>query len=345
MAWMSRALAGLVLALAAFGAAAQSSTSGSGSGGYSGPGADQVLSTVCTECMFPITVGGVPEGDASKVPLFASHQSVCYCKNILGVPIPGLTYGMWIPQRIIETVRAAYDSPTFGRNLSGSSGSGQLNANLRGGVGSGEHGTNKIGFSNMHTFLYPIGKIMDGVLEMLCLSDTSGGADMVYASEIDPSWSDDSISMILTPEASIFANQSASMSCIADSAAADVYQPLEWMIWCMGSWGTAYPQNGETATTEPVRQAAYAAAKATAMLQRRAMIWDTMGDDALCEAYPNPIFSKTMYRLEQVWPNPETVSNHWIGTDPNLWGEWRYMPYTGEDFVQVEFQFLNCCIY
>lgn len=341
-----RAAAALTLILGVQSCWAQGQSSqGSGNGGYSGPSSGQVLSTICTECMFPIKIGGVVSGSSADVPDASDHESVCWCKRVFGIPIPGVTYGSWIPQRIIETVRAPYDSPTLGANMSGSSATGALNANLRGGPGSMESGTNKIGFSNMHTFLYPIGKLMGGMLEMACLSDMSGGADLAYVSEIDPSWNNDSISMILTPEASLFANQTAILGCMADAAAADVYQPIELMFWCMGSWGAAYPQNGETATTDPVRQAAFASAKAIAMLQRRGMIFKTMGEDAICEAYPNPVFSKTQYKLEQLWPNPEAVSNHWIGTDPNRWGAWRYKPFTGEDFVNLNWQWQDCCLY
>jgi len=311
----------------------------------SGPGAGQVLSTICMDCLFPITIGGVPVGNSSGVPAGADKSSVCWCKSFFGIPIPGITYGMWIPQRIIETVRRPYYSPTFGGNMAGQGGSGTLNANLVGGVGSTRAGTDKLGFSDMHVFLYPIGKIIAGMLTTACLSDTSGGADLAYVSEIDPSWNDDSISLLMTPEASIFANQPASLACMADSAASNVYQPIDAMFWCMGSWGTSYPQNGVTATTDAPRQAAYAAAKAIAMMQRRGLIFKTMGPDATCNAYPNPVLAKSQYKLEQLWPRPEAISDHWFGTDPNTWGEFRYVPYVGEDFVNLNYQFTNCCIY
>lgn len=318
---------------------AQSSTSSSG------PGAGQVLSTICMDCLFPITIAGVPVGNAAGIPAGSDKSSICWCKSFFGIPIPGVTYGMWIPQRIIETVRKPFYSPTFGGNMAGLGGGGILNANLVGGIGSTHSGTDKTGFSDMHVFLYPIGKMIAGMLTTACLSDTSGGADLAYLSELDPSWNDDSISLMMTPEASIFANQPASLACMADSAASDVYQPIDAMFWCMGSWGTAYPQDGVTATTDAPRQAAYAAAKAIAMLQRRGLIFKTMGPDATCNAYPNPVLTKSQYKLEQLWPRPESVSDHWIGEDPNEWGEFRYVPYVGEDFVNLNYQFTNCCIY
>jgi len=313
-------------------------------GGQEGPATGQVLTTICAACLFPISIGGTPDGNAMNVPADADKTGVCICKWIGPIPVPGVTYGMWIPQRIIETVRGPYYSPTLGTSMAGSGASSVLNSALRGGPGSLETGTNKIGFSNMHIFMYPIGTMINSMLSTACVSSESGGADLAYVSEIDPSWNDDSISLIMTPEASIFANQPASMACMADSAAADVYQPLDYMFWCMGSWGTAYPQNGETATTEPPRQAAFAAAKALAMMQRRGLIFKTMGADAVCSSYPEPVFTKTQYKLEQLWPNPEAVSDHWIGEDPNIWGEFRYIPFMGEDFVNLVFQWTDCCV-
>jgi len=312
---------------------------------YSGPGPSAVFGNVCTACFFPVTIFGSPVGGSAKdVPADAAHQSICWCHSVFGIPVPGAAYGQWLPQRVIETVRTPYNSPTFGGSLMGHSNTSLLNGILQGGLGASGGTGSTLGFYNMHVFVYPIGKLADAIVGFACLSDEGTGADLLWVSEIDPSWSSDPVSMIMTPEAAVFASMPAQMSCMADAAAADTYQPIGSMFWCMGSWGGSYPQDGASQTMDAPRQAGYTAAKATAVLQRRGMIWKTMGDDAICHAYPNPVFAKTQYRLQQVWPNPEVQTDHWIGVDPNIWGEWRYKPVIGEDFVNIEYQFVNCCI-
>lgn len=325
-----------------------SGESGSGSEGstgtaYKGPGMSQILSEICTACMFPIRIAGVTDGDSRNVPSSAYDESLCWCKRIMGIPIPGIPYGGWVPERMIETVRGAYDSPIFGRRFFGGSGASSLATRfkLQGGSAAGS----QIGFFNVHVFKYPAGEIYGDMLASACWSNTSGGSTMAYMSEIDPTWPDDSVSLILTPEAGLFATMPAQLACMADAAAADVYQPIDAMFWCMGSWGSAYPQDGATPAMDVPRQAAYAAAKALAMLTRRFMINKTMGNDAICNAYPEPILIKSMFKMEQLWPVPELDGDHWIGEDPNLWGEYRYRAYTGEDFVQLIWQWVDCCMY
>ncbi|AGG89117.1 TraU family protein [Rhodanobacter denitrificans] len=325
------------------GAAASSGGDGGGQGHSHGPGMAALVSEQCPNCLYPITIAGAPIGNSAGVPAGAYRAPLCWCKHVMGIPIPGIPYGGWVPERLIETVRAPYDSPIFGGTLGG--GSAATSAMLRG--GSADDSTTAIeqGFSNMHVFRYPVGEIYGQMLAAACLSNTSGGADLAYVSEIDPSWSKDSLSLFLTPEAAVFATKPAQLACMADAAASNVYQPNDAMFWCMGSWGSSYPQNGATGPTDVPRQAAFTAAHAIAMLQRRLLINKTMGPDAICNAYPEPMLIKSMFKLEQLWPVPELTGDHWIGQDPNLWGEFRYRPYVGEDFVQLGWQFVNCCVY
>lgn len=320
---------------------AQTSTSGSP---FSGPGPGEAFTTVCEDCFFPFTVGGAPvSGPANEIPYDAAHASVCWCHSFI-VPIPGVVWGEWLPQRIIETVRTPFHSPTLGANLGGS-GTSAISTVLQGGLGSQQSGTARQGFYNMHVFAYPFGKVASGLLGALCAEDESGGpGDALWISEIDPSWDSDAIAVIMSPEAAIFASMPAQLSCMADGASADVYQPIDVMFWCMGSWGAAYPEDGGGMTSDAPRQANYVVSKALAMMMRRGMVYKTMGDDAVCNAYYEPEMIKDQFKIQQVWPNPELISNHWIGQDPNIWGEYRYIPIVGEDFINIVWQFSNCCI-
>lgn len=307
---------------------------------FGGPG-PAVMADICTDCLFPITIFGAPIGGTSRnVPQGNAKMSVCWCHHIMGIPIPGATYGMWLPERLIETVRKPYHSPSLGIDII-SSGLNMQRGGLAGGSG---NGSIQNGFYNVHVFVFPIGAVLSGIMDVACAGDTSGGMTLALMSEIDPMWTEDSLSMVLTPEAAVFSSLPAQIGCIADSAAADAYQPIEAMFWCMGSWGAAYPQDGNAGQSDGPRQSAYITAKATAMLQRTGLISATMGDAYVCHALPQPILMKQQYKLQQAWPNPELTSDHWIGEDPNIWGAFRFKPVTGEDQINFEFQWINCCV-
>lgn len=311
-------------------------------------GAGAVFSNICVGCLFPITIAGaVIGGSPADVPIGADMSPVCFCKSFMGIPIPGITIGMWIPKRVVESVRNPYCSPTLGGSLGGSAGSalGGLAPALHGGDGVSVVKAGKSqGFHNVHVFLYPIGEIIGDMLTTACLSDASGPG-LIYVSELDPSWNNDQLAELMTPEAAVFANEASVASCMADAAASTTYQPIPSMYWCMGSWGTSYPFDGNTTTSDAVRQNSLVTAKAVARLQRFGLIFKTMGPDAVCNAYPEPVLVKNQYKFQQLWPFPEATSDHWMGADPNLWGEWRHAPIVGEDYVTLNWQFSNCCLY
>ena len=46
------------------------------------------------------------------------------------------------------------------------------------------------------------------------------------------------------PEAALFANKEMQMACMLDAAAVNLGFPLDFMPWCVGSGGSAYPMTG-----------------------------------------------------------------------------------------------------
>lgn len=332
-----------------------SSGSGSGGSGDSGssnkkiaPGMEKLLTEYCFDCAFPITIGGVATGSSRNVPSESYKPTLCWCKHVFGIPIPGVPYGAWIPERMIETVRLPYDSPIFGKNIGPKK---KISATTLGALhGEPAHDTdspNSNGFYNVHVVPYPVGKLYSSLLSMGCLSDTDGGNGDLYLSEIDPTWTADPLALFDTPEAALFASMPAQLACIADAVAADIKEPINVLFWCMGSWSSAYPQAGSVNASDAPRQSAIAAAHMIALMQRRALINETMGSGAICGAHPNPMLIKSMFKLEQLYPVPEVNGDHWIGEDPNLWGEYRYLqpPGDGENFVQLNWQWVDCCMY
>lgn len=330
----------LVLAAAfSMGALAQSS-----SGDHvcpKGPGASKIFTQFCYACLFPISIAGSGNGDPN-VPIEAAKETVCFCR---GWWDPGVTMGMWYPMRVIETTRTEYCSPTTGGSIgSGDTGAlGKYEKHQGGDSGPHDEEGQYGGFMNMHVFLYPIGKIIGQMASTECLSDTSAGSDLVYISEIDPTWSNDDLANVLTPESKIFANPIAVTACSADAVAASTYQPISLMIWCLGSWGTMYPMNGNAFNKSIVMQNSLIAAHGLAHLHRIGMANKTMGDDAVCANYPIPILPKDQYKFEQLWPVPELSSDHWIGESSLRWGENRFTPTVGEDYVNLIWNWDDCC--
>lgn len=331
--------AGIALFLAAPGFAQSSGSGGGGKGVCQKKPGTAVFAQFCYDCEFPISVAG---SGGEGVPEIHARETVCFCH---GWWDPGVTFGMWYPDRIIETSHTAYCSPTMGTTLASSGTALQKYAKNQGGDGGASDGKGQYGgFMNFHEFMYPVGKIIGQLVSTACMSNTSSQADLAYVSEIDPTWDDDSMANVLTPESSLFANPIAQAACIADAAAVAFSQPLEPLFWCLGSWGYTYPMDGIAHNDSVVEQNAADTARAVAMLQRRGLILQTASDAAVCAAFPNPILVKQQYKFEQLYPVPEKSSDHWIGRWSDEWGEWRYRPVVGEDFINLIWQWHDCCL-
>jgi conjugal transfer pilus assembly protein TraU len=299
-----------------------------------------LFANICYACFFPIRVAGVPTG--LNVPVGAASP-ICVCPSALfGIPEPGVTWGMWAPMRIIETVRMPFCSPTLGTNF----GLGQsLTPRLVGDIGDKGEDQENESFYNFHVIAFPLGTVLRYLQASACSPGNSMDLDVLYASELDPTWNNPELSLLTTPEAALFATPDVIAGCAADAAAASTFQPLLPIYWCAGSWGQVFPYSGFSQFNgSPPREAATVATRALAALERRGLELLTMGDPAVCSAIPWPTLVKNQYKLEQIYPVPEIEFNHWIGATTFTWGEWRNIPAVGEDFVQTVWKWRDCCV-
>jgi len=105
----------------------------------------KAVSDLCWECFFPIRVMGINVSGSgrggSKMPS-QTASPMCVCPGKLyGLPSPGITWGMWFPTHVIETVRQPWCSPTlFGENLSGGGGGSDGGSEGGGSEGGGSEG-------------------------------------------------------------------------------------------------------------------------------------------------------------------------------------------------------------
>ena len=306
-----------------------------------------LFTSLCYNCFFPIRIAAAASG--RNVPTGAASAS-CTCPGrLFGYPTTGPSYGMWYPDKIYETVRLPYCSPTLGTRISstGSVGAGGEGFSyLMGGPNTGDEDpeTVQAPYYNFHLFKFPIGQILDQMQQTICVSHTNVDADLMYISEIDPTWNNNALSLLTTPEAVLFTNPIANAACIADGAAATVWQPIELLFWCAGTWGGIYPLTGFSSYGgAPQQVASITNTRALVAMHRRLLAKQTKGDAAVCSAIPNPVFVKNQYKWQQMYPVPETISNHWTGESVWRWGQFRSIPAVGEDFVNVLWRWSDCC--
>lgn len=338
MIWPRHILLAATLALAGIGTASAGASAACPDAEIFGVG---MITNVCWSCLLPIRVSGVNIGGASsQVPDGAATPGpLCLCQDNNGVYRPGVPYSMWQPARLAEVVRVPYCSPVLGGKM--------LQHDLTHIGTRGYDGTTSpqhMAFYQYHYFAFPLLVMLDLFLQPHCNPGGYSDMDLMYLSELDPTWNDDELAFYLSPESAIFANPIALAACAADAAAASVGAPLKDLFWCAGSWGGLYPLTGHVETNaSPPRSTSLIVARALAALHRRGLALKTMGNDAMCVNPIHPTIVKQQYKFEQLYPVPEANGNHWIGEPTYLWGEWRNMPGVGEDFVHLIWRWDDCC--
>lgn len=302
----------------------------------------KLFTDVCWSCLFPIRMLGFNVGSGSR-PTGSSNRIFCSCDNALGIPVPGIAAGMWTPARLIEIVRKPYCSPTLGGKTLYS------NARMFGGFKSLEHDNTDKTFYQYHYFAFPLYAILELFIQPACNAGGYTNLDIMYLSEIDPTWNNDEVAFFLNPEAALFANPIAIAACAVDctSATVGVDTAADSMFWCAGCWGNLYPLTGNIASKgSPPRDSSLLATRATAALHRRGLAWKTFGNDALCGGYIYPMIPKSQYKMSMMFPIAEASGTccHPIGQSPFIWGEWRNIPAVGEDFVYMLWRYTDCCL-
>jgi conjugal transfer pilus assembly protein TraU len=295
----------------------------------------KLVTDICWGCLFPIRIAGVPFGGG---PPGASNQSVCACNDDLGVPRPGWTSGMWEPARIVELVRFPGCAPA----LNGA----RLPLPNRRQLGSGGDGTfdnaDKV-FYHYHYYAFPLLIMMDLWLDSHCNAGGYSDMDLMYLSELDPTWNHDDLAFFVNPEAAAVANPLAVTACAAEAVTAAAGETIDSLFWCAGSWGHLYPLSGYDANAGMVQNTSKLATRAVAALHRRGMAWQTMGNSALCGGYINPMLPKRQYKWTMFFPLPEANQAHVTGSPATLWGAGRMLPGVGEDAVYILWRWNDCC--
>ena len=146
------------------------------------------LTDVCWECLFPISIGSVRMGRAAGAPDTPNPSSpICNC----GLRI-GLSIGLWEPARLIDVSRTPYCFPNLGGlTVDPGFGPGQGRTGSSGGDGSSGS------VWHVHYYFYPLLSWIGALLDLGCME--SGGLDIAWVSELDPTWNDEELAFLLNP--------------------------------------------------------------------------------------------------------------------------------------------------
>ena len=82
-----------------------------------------------------------------------------------------------------------------------------------------------LAFYHWHYFSFPLLSILDMGFLSRCASGDYSSMDLMYLSELDPTWKKEKLAAITAPESALFANAPAVASCAADAAASQSGEP------------------------------------------------------------------------------------------------------------------------
>lgn len=284
--------------------------------------------------IFPIRIGGVGIASSSiDSPPDYIGSAVCVCPKTIG-----LKFSFWSPARLVETVKDPYCFTPLGVELS---------SHKQGFLGGtyGEKPSVPSTFQQSHWYIFEVWHALDMFYDFPCL-DAEESFDIAYMTEVDPLWQSDTLTLMLNPEALLFANPVAVLSCIPDTVASNLGYPISALFWCMGSWGNAYPLSGHAAESDYTEGNAALAARMVFKLGREMLLWDT-GLNA-CGKVPTPIWVKENYRLQIVKPVAAS-SPVPIGRSSIFWGQLKNPAFgaggnSSDNFLWVLFRKVLCCV-
>lgn len=321
------AAAGTPAAVAACSAATKGATS-----------AIQILTSTITTIynILPIKIAGVSITPSMGLEDIAGKSApICMCMT----PFPriGIPFELWEPNALIDVSSIPNCVPTLGMSLP-----------IGVVAGSSFQEINKDNTQNKESYQityikYPLFKMLSLFLDILCL-DLDGSIDIAYLSTIDPLWQNDMWSIVVNPDAFLFANPIAQFACIPDSVTSQVGFPLDPLYWCFGSWNQTFPLTKSTSGVSSPEAAMAIAAKTLFKLHRQFMLWGSIGDLGLCGKYPMPIMRKSQYMMYPVYPLMTHPFRIPIGRTGMIWSPGQDVPVVNSHVWSImTYKKRNCC--
>ena len=296
------------------------------------------ITDICWSCMFPMSIGSASLLTDGQIDISNPSSPVCFCNN---PPRIGVSIGFWEPVRLVDVTRTPFCMVGLG-GISIDPG-----IEVPRGAQVGHDSQTRNSFYHAHWYTNPIMYWLEVLLDFPCLE--KGSLDLVYLTEVDPLWADDELTAILNPEAVLFANAPAKAACAADCVAATAGFPQASLFWCAGCQGSIYPMTGHVTThIGGVQASTLITQRMAAKMHRQMATWSGSGQAGLCGPYPQPIMDKTQYKMQMVYPIPNTIKDAGqccqpFGRSTMIWGAGKSFPVAGEDFSYQLFRKRNCC--
>ncbi|EIE7937931.1 conjugal transfer pilus assembly protein TraU [Salmonella enterica] len=294
------------------------------------------ITDICWSCIFPLSLGSTKVSQGKLPDTANPSMPIQFCPAL--PPIfkrPGLAIGYWEPMALTDVTRSpgcmvnlGFSLPAFGKTAQGTAKKDDKQVNG--------------GFYHVHWYKYPLTYWLNIITSLGCLE--GGDLDIAYLSEIDPTWTDSSLTTILNPEAVIFANPIAQGACAADAIASTFNKPLDILFWCAGSQGSMYPFNGWVSNeSSPLQSSLLVSERMAFKLHRQGMIMETIGkNNAVCNEYPSPILPKERWRYQMVNMHPDSGQCHPFGRSVMRWETGKNPPNTKKNFGYLMWRKRNC---
>lgn len=275
---------------------------------------NELIGGVCWSALFPLRIAGMTWfGGNSGVPNGASSGFMCECGGSwshLQLPTVGVQIGYWQPTMLMEAVSHPFCSPVLGGvslqpdSTVGSQWTGSWGGNVGTGVSTGNKNST---FFNVHLWTFPLITMMQLANIPDCNTGYSG-MNLMLMSEVFPTWNDDLLSFLASPEELLYDNPigllGATEECAQESLGA---QPIDDEYWTAGCWGLLYPMVGSNlGGNDPIQASNIDIARMIAMGFRLGFLERTMGNSTLCGPRRTYVLPKAQYRFQILFPNDET---------------------------------------
>jgi len=302
------------------------------------------ITDICWSCIMPISIGAIPVAAFGQEDIENPASPICVCPG--WPPKIGLTIGFWNPIAIVEATNPAYCLVALGGISLGSVLDAPRGAqDVRPATSGGTRGA----FMQAHWYRNPVLAWLEIFDNFPCLDP--GGFDLAYMTELDMSWNEDDVALLLAPESLLFTNIIAIAACGADCIAATTGFPIEAMAWCAGCQGHMYPLTGNVpARLGGVQATALIMQRMATKMHRQLIAHRTHKMDALCGARVDPILDRRSYKSELLYPIPTTEKFDGrccqpLGRTTLLYESGKEYPIKGEvGWAYLMFKKKNCCL-
>ncbi len=297
------------------------------------------VTDIAWKSIFPLKIGGATVASYGQEDAGENAPPICAC------PLPtfpfiriGLGMSFWEPARVAEVTTTPMCSPLLGGTQLGSLG----DLIKRGSAKTDTDRRNS--FYHVHWFAFPLTNWMSMLTDTACVTPES--FDLMMLSEFEPTWQDDELSTIFSPEATMFTSPATQAACAADCVAASSGFPLSELFWCAGCQGSFYPMTGNVVNHESGVQASLLATlRMHNKLHRAGVALDMNSRDSMCLSRPVPMMNKRSYKTQMLYPIPNTDGAHPYGRSTALWAAGKEYPVKGEDFAYLIWRRRVCCAF